>query len=245
VCKNVCGPLLHNGLALYTLHIANKNYSSWSLRPWVLMRVLAIPFKEKLTPLLADSCWNSYRNFSPSGRVPCLHDRKMVVWESLAIIEYLAERHHGVWPKDGEARAWARCAAAEMHAGFSALRNECPMSCGVRVKMHSISSALQHDLDRIDELWNEGLRRFSGLFLAGDEFCAVDAFFSAVAFRVQTFNLALSDTATAYARRLLNLETMRNWNDAALQETWREPAHDQEIMDAGVIIEDLRMPAEE
>ena len=225
---------------MFTLHIANKNYSSWSLRPWVLMQVLAIPFKEKLSPLLADSCWDSYRTFSPSGRVPCLHDAKIIVWESLAIIEYLAERHHGVWPKESEARAWARCATAEMHAGFSALRNECPMSCGVRVKMHSISSALQHDLDRIDEMWNEGLNRFRGPFLAGDEFCAVDAFFAPVAFRIQTFNLPLSDTATAYAQRLLNLEAMQDWYDAALRETWRETEHDRESYEAGKLLADLR-----
>ena len=226
---------------MYTLHIANKNYSSWSLRPWVLMRVLDIPFKEKLSPLLADSCWDSYRTFSPSGRVPCLHDGKIIVWESLAIIEYLAERHHGVWPKDSEARAWARCATAEMHAGFSTLRNECPMSCGVRVKMHSTSSALQHDLDRIDELWNEGLNRFHGPFLAGSSFTAVDAFFAPVAFRVQTFDLSLSDNATAYVQRLLNLDAMRDWYAAALNEPWREVSHDQTIMETGVIIKDLRV----
>jgi len=225
-----------------TLYIANKNYSSWSLRPWVLMRVLGIPFKEKLEPLLEGSCWDEYRKFSPNGRVPCLHDGELVVWESLAIVEYLAERHQGVWPADGEARTWARCAAAEMHAGFSALRNECPMSCGVRVNLHTISPALQHDLDRIDELWNEGLQRFGGPFLAGDAFCAVDAFFAPVAFRIQTFKLPMSDLATAYVQRLLNLDAMRDWYEAALKETWRESAHDQEISDAGVLIEDLRAP---
>jgi glutathione S-transferase len=227
---------------MFTLHIANKNYSSWSLRPWVLMKVLDIPFKEQLSPFLEHSSWDSYRTFSPSGRVPCLHHGKTIVWESLAIVEYLAERHQGVWPQDSEARAWARCAAAEMHAEFSTLRNECPMNCGVRVKKHSISPALQHDLDRIDELWHEGLNRFRGPFLAGDAFCAVDAFFAPVAFRVQTFKLPLSAAALAYAQRLLNLEAMRNWNDAAVRETWRESTHDQEIFDAGVIIEDLRVP---
>jgi len=228
-----------------TLYIANKNYSSWSLRPWVLMQELSIPFDEEIRPLLEGSCWDSYRAFSPNGRVPCLHDGGMVVWESLAIVEYLAERHRGVWPTGTEARAWARCAAAEMHAGFSALRNECPMCCGVRVELNSISSALQHDLDRVDELWNEGLDRFGGPFLTGKSFCAVDAFFAPVAFRIQTFNLHLGDTAAAYAQRLLNLESMRNWYDAALQETWRETSHDQEILAAGTIIEDLRVAAED
>ena len=223
-----------------TLYIANKNYSSWSLRPWVLMQELGIPFEEEIRPLLEGSCWDSYRAFSPNGRVPCLHDGGMVIWESLAIVEYLAERHRGVWPKDSEARVWARCVAAEMHAGFSALRNECPMSCGVRVQPNSISPGLQLDLERMDELWNEGLDRFGGPFLAGDAFCAVDAFFAPVAFRIQTFKLQLSDTATAYAERLLGLESMRNWYDAALHETWRETSHDHEISDAGVVIEDFR-----
>lgn len=227
-----------------TLFIANKNYSSWSLRPWVLMKELGIPFEEEIRPLLEGSCWDSYRTFSPNGRVPCLHDGDRIIWESLAIVEYLAESHRGVWPEDFEARTWARCAAAEMHAGFSALRNDCPMNCGVRVQLDSISPALQHDLDRIDELWREGLNRFGGPFLAGNGFCAVDAFFAPVAFRIQTFDLHLGDTASAYAQRLLNRQTMRDWYDAALRETWRETSHDQEISSAGLITEDLRAPAQ-
>lgn len=227
-----------------TLYIANKNYSSWSLRPWVLMQELSIPFDEEIRPLVEGSCWDAYREFSPNGRVPCLHDGGTVVWESLAIVEYLAERHKGVWPQDETARSWARCAASEMHAGFSALRNECPMCCGVRVEMNSISPALQHDLDRLDELWSEGLNRFGGPFLAGENFCAVDAFFAPVAFRIQTYHLRLGDTAAAYAQRLLNLGSMRDWYDAGLLESWREVSHDQEIADAGTVIEDLRAPAQ-
>jgi glutathione S-transferase len=223
-----------------TLYIANKNYSSWSLRPWVLMQELAIPFEEDIHPLLEGSCWESFRSFSPSGKVPCLHDDDTVIWDSLAIVEYLAERHPGVWPQDDSARTWARCAASEMHAGFPALRNDCPMNCGVRVQLHSISPALQHDLDRLDELWNEGLERFGGPFLAGDSFCAVDAFFAPVAFRIQTFNLPLGRNATAYALRLLKLDSMRRWYDAALVETWRERDHDQEILASGAITEDFR-----
>ena len=228
-----------------TLYIANKNYSSWSLRPWVLMQELNIPFVEEIRPLEEGSCWDSYRTFSPNGRVPCLHDGDRVVWESLAIVEYLAERHRGVWPEDIEARAWARCAAAEMHAGFSTLRNDCPMNCGVRVQLNLISSALQHDLNRIDELWSEGLDRFGGPFLAGDAFCAVDAFFAPVAFRIQTFGLHLGEASNGYVQRLLDLETMRNWYDAALRESWREISHDQEILDAGVVNQDFRAPEQD
>ena len=226
-----------------TLYIANKNYSSWSLRPWLLMRMLDLPFAEELVPLVEGGCWDAYRAFSPNGRVPCLHDGNHVAWESLGIVEYLADNHPGAWPRDDAARAWARCAAAEMHAGFSALRNECPMCCGVRVRLHSISSALQHDLDRINELWNEGLERFDGPYLAGADFSGADAFFAPVAFRIQTYHLPLSVTALTYAQRLLDLQPMREWYDAALKETWRELAHDQEIAASGEIIEDLRAPA--
>lgn len=227
-------------LPLPTLYIANKNYSSWSLRPWILMRVLGIPFEENIEPLLPGSCWDAYRSFSPNGRVPCLHDGERVVWESLAIVEYLAERHAGVWPASDEARAWARCAASEMHAGFSALRNQCPMNCGLRVELNAISPELKKDLDRIDELWTEGLNRFGGPFLAGDAFTAVDAFFAPVAFRIQTYNLGLGDAAMSYVQRILQLDAMRDWYEAGLQETWREEEHDQEAFDSGEVTADLR-----
>jgi glutathione S-transferase len=108
---------------MYELYIANKNYSSWSLRPWVLLRELGIPFVEHLLRFGETADWNDYRKISPTGKVPCLRDGSTSVWDSLAIIEYVAERHAGVWPADAAARAWARCAAAEMHSGFSALRS--------------------------------------------------------------------------------------------------------------------------
>lgn len=225
---------------MYTLYIGNKNYSSWSLRPWVLMRVLDIPFEETVEFFLEDSCWDKFRAFSPNGLVPCLHDGDRVVWESLGIVEYLAERHAGVWPADAEARAWARCATAEMHAGFSALRSQCPMNCGVRIELKTVTAELQQSLDRLDELWNEGLSRFGGPWLAGSSFTAADAFYAPVAFRVQTFNLQLSDAAMAYVQRLLNLAAMRDWYQAALNEPWRESKHDREVFAAGTLIADLR-----
>src|SRR5262245_40578936 len=119
---------------MYDLYIANKNYSSWSLRPWVLMRELAIPFRAIITPFGAKN--DHFLQFSPSGKVPCLVDGDITVWDSLAITEYVGERHAGVWPAEAAARAWARCAAAEMHSGFMALRNTCGMNCGVRIKLH-------------------------------------------------------------------------------------------------------------
>ncbi len=116
---------------MYTLHIGNKNYSSWSLRPWALMVVLGIPFEEKLHVFGAG--FTAKAAGSPSGKVPCLVHDGRAVWDSLAIVEYLAERHPGVWPKDEGARAWARSAAAEMHSGYFALRNHCSMTVGVRI----------------------------------------------------------------------------------------------------------------
>jgi glutathione S-transferase len=226
----------------YTLYIANKNYSSWSLRPWVLMSELQIPFEERMAPFLpgVGASWSSYRAFSPTGRVPCLHDGNEVVWDSLAIAEYLAERHEGVWPSDAKARAWARCATAEMHSGFGALRNVCGMSCGLRVQLNEISPPLQRDIDRLAELWNEGLRRFGGPFLGGDTFGAVDAFYAPVAFRIKTYGLVVEGEAVGYAERLCALPSMQRWYADALKETWRDAEHEAEVRSVGEIIEDLR-----
>jgi glutathione S-transferase len=225
---------------MYTLHIANKNYSSWSLRPWVLMSELHIPFEERLQQFLPGSSWASFRAFSPSGRVPCLIDGDTAVWDSLAITEYLAERHPGVWPADPRARAWARCAAAEMHSGFGALRTDCTMNCGVRVRLHEVSTALQKDITRLGELWNEGLQRFGGPFLAGENFSAVDAFYAPVAFRILSYGLAMDDAAGAYAARLLALPSMQRWYASALQETWRDQEHEDEVKNVGEMLQDLR-----
>ncbi len=225
---------------MYELYIANKNYSSWSLRPWVLMRELALPFVEHLEPFPADPTSRAFHRFSPTGRVPCLHDGGTVVYDSLAIAEYLAERHSGVWPQDTAARTWARCASAEMHSGFEALRGSCSMNCGIRVRLDGISPALQTDLDRLDELWTEGLTRFGGPFLAGSDFSAVDAFFAPVAFRVQTYSPPLGASAAAYTQRLLALPSMQKWYADALQETWRDPLHEADIPAAGTLIEDHR-----
>jgi glutathione S-transferase len=225
---------------MYALYIANKNYSSWSLRPWVLLKSLGIDFDERFVPFLKGSSYDEFRKFSPTGLVPCLVDGDRTVWDSLAITEYVAEDYSQVWPTDRAARAWARSATAEMHSGFSALRNICGMNVGVRVRMHEISAALQANLDRIDELWSEGLSRFGGPFLAGESFTAVDAFFCPVAFRMQTYDLKLSDTSLAYAERLRSLPAMQEWYEAGLAETIRDEPHDAEIGLAGVLIEDLR-----
>jgi glutathione S-transferase len=226
---------------MYELYIANKNYSSWSLRPWVLMRELKLSFTEHLLPFGHKSIWEDYRKISASGKVPCLVDGDMAIWDSLAIAEYLAERHDTVWPAAGAARAWARSAAAEMHSGFAELRNCCSMSVGIRVRLNKIGAGLAQDLARLAALWNDGLTRFGGPFLAGARFSAADAFFAPVAFRVQTYALSLDAAAAAYATRLLALPAMRDWYASALQETWRDDVHEADVLRVGSVVADLRV----
>lgn len=228
----------------YRLFIANKNYSSWSLRPWVLMRELGIGFEECFVPFVEGPSGASkaaFLAFSPSAKVPCLHDGQIVVWESLAIAEYLAERHPGVWPQDAAARAFARCAASEMHAGFAALRQHCTMNCGLRIRLHAqATEAIAPDVARLVALWEEGLARFGGPFLAGQAFSAVDAFYAPVALRIQSYGLVLPNAAAAYAQRLLALASMREWVEAGLREPWRDAAHEAEALASGALLADLR-----
>ncbi|WP_288354043.1 glutathione S-transferase family protein [uncultured Marinobacter sp.] len=225
---------------MYTLHIANKNYSSWSLRPWVLMKELGIEFDEQLIVFGDEPTWETYRRLSPSGKVPCLTDESTTVWDSLAIIEYLAERHEGVWPKDAKARAWARCAAAEMHSGFQSLRDICSMNVGLRIRMNTVSEGLQKDVDRIDGLWSHGLQQFGGPFLAGDRFSAVDAFFAPVVYRVRTYGLDLSEGAAAYVERVLALGSMQQWEAESLAEPWRDTEHEDIAFTVGTLLADHR-----
>ncbi|WP_016942596.1 glutathione S-transferase family protein [Dickeya zeae] len=225
---------------MYQLHIANKNYSSWSLRPWILLKTLDIPFDEILTPFAPTPVQTAFKTFSPTGKVPCLVDDGITVWDSLSITEYLAEDVPAVWPQDKTARAWARSAAAEMHSGFNALRNQCSMSCGVRVELHAITPELQRDIDRLNQLWQEGIARFGGPFLAGAQFSAVDAFFAPVVFRAQTYALPLTGAAAQYASHMLAQPAMQLWYQQALTETWREPAHEEDIAASGRIVQDQR-----
>lgn len=225
---------------MYRLHIANRNYSSWSLRPWLLMTELGIPFEEVLAPFGVQD----FKAFSPTGKVPCLHDtaqpQPTVVWDSLAITEYLAERHPHVWPTDPIARAWARSACAEMHAGFGALRETCTMNCGLRIQLPSWPPAVLTDWQRAEALWTEGLQRFGGPHLAGDRFTAVDAFFAPLAFRAQTYAPELGATGRAFVQHMLGLPAMRHWEKLALAETWRDEAHEADAREKGIWLEDLR-----
>lgn len=221
---------------MYTLHIANKNYSSWSLRPWVLMKELDIPFTEILHAFGEEE----FKNFSPSATVPCLEDGELVLWDSLAIVEHLAETHEKIWPSDLAARAWARSATSEMHSGFNGIRNTCSMTCGQRIQLPKISEDLEKDLHRLNTLWGEGLNKFSGPFLAGNKFTAVDSFFAPIAFRIQAYDLPVSDLAKQYVATLLKLPSMEQWYKEALQEPWREKAHEDWIHQAGKVTKDFR-----
>jgi glutathione S-transferase len=228
---------------MLALYIANKNYSSWSLRPWAVLKALGIPFEERLQVFADGPNAPVFSQFSPTAKVPCLHAEGLVVWDSLAIVEFLAERHAGVWPADVAARAWARCATAEMHSGFATLRNDCSMTVGQRIRMHHLSERLLAEIARIDQLWCEGLQRFGGAFLAGATFSAVDAFYAPVAFRVRTYGLPLSSMAAAYVERMLAHPVLMEWEAAALAEPWREAAHEADILAAGELVADYRVAA--
>lgn len=226
----------------YRLHIANKNYSSWSMRPWVLMRALDIDFEEVLTPFEYGARQPAFDAFSPSGKVPCLVEGDLTVWDSLAICEYLAETHPAVWPHEPAARAFARCAAAEMHSGFGALRDECSMNCGLTIDNSTPSEALSRDLERLESLWAAGLERFGGPWLAGDRFTAVDAFYAPIAVRVRGYQLPLGEAVMAYVERLLSHPAVAKWIEAGIQEPWREAYHEADCLRGRRVVEDRRAP---
>lgn len=225
---------------MYELFIGNKNYSSWSMRPWVLMRQLGIGFQEQLRPFHLNKGEGDFRKFSPTGKVPLLVHGDLSIWDSLAIAEFLGERHPGVWPAMADARAFARCAAAEMHSGFGTLRNECSMSVGVRIRLHRVSEGLRAELARLDELWAQGIGQFGGPFLAGPRFTAADAFFAPVATRIQTYGLPVTERAGRYAALLLEQSAVKEWIAGGLAETFRDMPHEKEILESGVLLQDLR-----
>jgi len=225
----------------YTLITANRNYSSWSLRPWVLMKALDMKFEARMVCFEAEN-YDNFRKFSPNGQVPCLQDDDRTIWDSLAIVEYLAERHDGVWPADERARAWARCAAAEMHGGFGPLRNLCTMNVGVRAKPHEIPTPLQRNIDRLGELFAEGLDNFGGPWLAGSRFTAVDAFYAPVSYRVRTYDLDVGVKGRAWVDHVIAHPAMQEWESQALEEPHREVGHEEELAAAATVTEDFRVP---
>ena len=224
---------------MYELITANRNYSSWSLRPWVLMTALGIAFQDRIEPFTKPANYDDFRSFSPTGQVPALVHEGRTIYDSLGITLYLADRHDGVWPTDPDARAWAQCAACEMHSGFAALRNDCTMNVGVRVTPKPMSDALQANVARIRELFEEGLTKFGGPWLAGTDFTAVDAFFAPVAFRIRTYGLDVG-AGQAWVDHILVHPAMLDWEQQALAESWREVGHEEDLRTCGAITADYR-----
>jgi len=224
---------------MYVLITANRNYSSWSLRPWVLMKGLGIAFEDRIEPFTKPTNYDDFRSFSPTGQVPALLHEGRTIYDSLGIALYLADRHDGVWPTDPDARAWAQCAVCEMHSGFSALRNDCTMNVGVRVIPKPMSDALKANVARIRELFEEGLTRFGGPFLAGKNFSVADAFFAPVAFRIRTYGLDVG-AGQVWVDHVLTHPAMQEWEQQALSESWREAGHEEELRACGAITADYR-----
>lgn len=203
------------------LIIANRNYSTWSLRPWLVLMHFGIAFDEEMALLNGEGWKENLARVSPTGRVPVLVDGELVLPETIAIIEYLAEKHpdRGIWPSDPAARALARAASAEMHAGFLALRQAAPMNLRAshpgRVDLDSIAA----DLQRLEAIWGGLLERSKGPYLFGS-FTAADAMFAPVAARIRTYELPVSDTATGYVDAIYALPAFQTWLAEAIKEPW-------------------------
>jgi glutathione S-transferase len=211
------------------LIIGNKNYSSWSLRPWLAMKVAGIGFEETLISLEAPDFKARVTALSGAGRVPVLIDGDVRVWESLAILEYLAEKFPAasLWPKGTAARAQARAVATEMHAGFAALRRQLPMNVSRPVKTHPLDDAAAADVARIDAIWSGCRAKFGagGAFLFGP-FGAADGMYAPVVWRFHTYAVEVSAAARDYIRAVLALPASVEWREAARRETWVLP-HDE------------------
>ncbi|KAL3963120.1 hypothetical protein ACCO45_000124 [Purpureocillium lilacinum] len=212
---------------MYALYIGNKRYSSWSMRPWVLLKALDIPFDEKLHFFKPGQAQPEFKAFSPSAKVPCLHDNNsgnVVVWDSLAIAEYLAEQHPA------------------MHSSFAAIRDECSMNVALRIELpRPLSEGLRRDIARLGALFAEGVERFGGPFLAGSSFTAADAFFAPVASRCETYGIRFEDNpkAQGYVDALLAHPAVQAWIQQGIRETEREPYHEEDCVRGRKVLEDL------
>jgi glutathione S-transferase len=207
------------------LVIANKNYSSWSLRPWIAMKAAGIPFEEILvpfgSPLGNPDFKERLKTYTPTGLVPVLIDGGTHVWETLAIMEYLAEKFpdRGLWPSDVRARAEARALSSEMHAGFSALRGECPMNIRRPVRARSLSEAARANVARLEAMWGDCRARYGGPFLFGT-FGAADAMYAPVVMRLHTYGVKVNATTRAYMDAVMGLPAFLEWREGALKESW-------------------------
>lgn len=211
----------------HRLIIGNKAYSSWSLRPWILLATLHIPFEETVIALYRDDSKRKLLKYAPTGQVPVLIDEDVVVWESLSILEYLAEKfpRKGIWPSDPVARAHARSLCAEMHAGFVALRTNCSTNFRREPRERLLpaerAAAVAADVARIEKAWAGARRNFgaAGPFLFG-LFCAADAMFAPVVNRLHVYKLPISRATRKYCDTMLALPAYRAWLADAAKETW-------------------------
>ncbi len=206
-----------------TLVIGNKNYSSWSLRPWIALKVAGIPFEEVLIPLYEPGSAEQIAKYSPAGKVPVLRDGDITIWESLAILEYLAEKFPaaGLWPEDVRARSHARTVANEMHAGFAPLRRACTMNFWLPPKKRDFPPEVIANVQRIDALWADCRARFGqrGPFLFG-AFGAADAMYAPVVARFFNYAIDVSASSRAYMEAMMALPAWKEWRAAALKEPW-------------------------
>ncbi len=212
------------------LIIANKVHSSWSMRPWLLLSAFNIPFEEVLIPFgptFSDPDWKAkVKAHNPAGKVPAIVDDETQVWESLSIMEYIADRHPelAIWPRDRAARAFARNISSEMHAGFTALRNACPMNLGKRHPPKDRGPGVAADVARITAIWNEARSRWGsgGPFLFG-QFTAADAMYAPVASRLRSYSISIDPVSDAYCDAIYAHPAFVNWRTAALAEPWIVP----------------------
>ncbi|MCP4898796.1 MAG: glutathione S-transferase family protein [bacterium] len=203
------------------LVIGNKNYSSWSMRPWLALKMTGADFEEIVIPLKHENTHEQILEHSPSGWVPVLKDRSVTIWDSLAISEYVGEQYPdaGLWPKEAATRAVARSVVAEMHSGFGALRRNMPMDCRGSRPGQGRADGVQRDIDRIVEVWESCLQRSGGPFLF-DEFSLADAFYAPVVSRFRTYGVELDGSAEKYVEAVWEQEHVAEWVEGAKQEPW-------------------------
>jgi glutathione S-transferase len=209
----------------FHLITGNKNYSSWSLRPWILMRHLGVKFRQTIVPLDTPQFKDQISKYSPSGRVPVLVDGELSVWDSLAICEYLAELTGRGWPAAKEARAVARSVCAEMHSGFADLRAQWPFNASGRNRHAPLTPGLAADIERIEEIWSDCRSRFGktgGPWLFG-EYSIADAMYAPVVLRFNTYGAPLTETARRYIATALEDPILQEWLLAAKAEPWTLP----------------------
>ena len=204
-----------------TLILGNKNYSSWSLRPWIAMKVAGIPFEEVVIPLYEGDWEAQVAKYTPAGKVPVLIEGDTTIWESLAILEHLADKfpQADLWPKDAAARSQARAISAEMHAGFAPLRQNCPMNMWLPPKPRPQKEEVMANVRRIEQIWRECLTRWRGPFLFG-KFGAADAMYAPVVARFYNYGLPVSELTRSYMDRVRALPAWQEWHAESLKEPW-------------------------